>query len=224
MEAMDSTHPHATVTDPDAAAYLSDPLKAVYIYPFIGVARSAGEVAQRYGVRLNALMYRIGCLQRLGLLQQVGERTRQGKPVRLYRATADAFFVPLASTQLENLEAMVDRWSQSLQPVYLRNFARTLHAHGRGWGVRISREFDGRLMIAPAQGPEAFFDYLQDDAPAIVEGWFADLRLDDTDAKAFQHELLALYIKYYGREGRRRYLMRVGMTPLASEEELPVAW
>lgn len=224
MEGRDSTKPWWTVHDPEAADYLSDPLKAVFIYPFIGRERTAAEVAAEQGVKLNALAYRIGRLTALGLLRQVGTRPREGRAAKVYRATADAFFVPLASTRLENLEAMVDRWSQSLQPMYLRAFARALTAHHPHWGVRISREWNDALMIAPAMRQESFFNYFEPDAPAIVEGWFSDLWLDDADAKAFQGELLALYLKYLGREGRRRYLLRVGMAPLPDGTELPQRW
>jgi hypothetical protein len=216
--------PSMTVRDPEAADYLSNPLKAVFIYPFIGRARSASEVAREHGVRLNAMAYRIERLQQLGLLRAAGEARRGGRTVKRYRATADAFFVPLSATSLDTLESMIDQWSQSLQPLYLHALARTLGERHRDWGVRISREADDRLMIAPATGEAGFYNYFEPDAPAIVEGWFSDLRLDDADAKALQGELLMLYLKYLGREGQRRYLLRVGMTPMPDGDALPERW
>ncbi len=219
-----AVQPSLTVDDADAADYLSNPFKAVFIYPFIGRARSASEVAAEHGVKLNAMAYRIERLQQLGLLQPAGSQRQRGRAVQLYRATADAFFVPLASTSLENLESMIDQWSQSLQPMYLHALARTLSDRNRNWGVRISREADDRLLIAPATGEDAFYNYFDPDAPAIIEGWFSDLRLDDDDAKALQGELLMLYLKYFGREGKRRYLLRVGMTPMPDDTVLPDRW
>jgi hypothetical protein len=220
----DGVRPWMTVHDAEAADYLSNPLKAVFIYPFIGRARSSGDVAAAHGVKLNAMSYRIERLQRLGLLREAGVERRRGRVVTLYRATADAFFVPLAATSLENLESMIDQWAQSLQPMYLHALARTLSDRHRQWGVRISREADDRLLIAPATGEEGFYNYFEPDAPAIIEGWFSDLRLDDGDAKALQGELLMLYLKYLGREGKRRYLLRVGMTPMPDDSALPERW
>ncbi|MES2670045.1 MAG: hypothetical protein V4673_06440 [Pseudomonadota bacterium] len=219
-----AVQPSLTVHDAEAADYLSNPFKAVFIYPFIGRARSASEVAAEHGVKLNAMAYRIERLQQLGLLRAAGSQRQRGRAVKLYRATANAFFVPLASTSLENLESMIDQWSQSLQPMYLHALARTLSDRNRQWGVRISREADDRLLIAPATGEEAFYNYFEPDAPAIIEGWFSDLRLDDEDAKALQSELLMLYLKYFGREGKRRYLLRVGMTPMPDDTVLPDRW
>ena len=220
----DAIQARRTVHDAEAADYLSNPLKAVFIYPFIGRARSASEVAAEQGVKLNAMAYRIERLQKLGLLRRAGHHRQNGRAVNLYRATADAFFVPLSSTSLENLESMIDQWSQSLQPMYLHALARTLSDRNRHWGVRISREADNRLLIAPATGEDAFYNYFEPDAPAIIEGWFSDLRLDDEDAKALQGELLMLYLKYLGREGKRRYLLRVGMTPMPDDTALPDRW
>ncbi len=219
-----AVEPWLTVHDTDAADYLSNPFKAVFIYPFIGRARSASEVAAEQGVKLNAMAYRIERLQQLGLLKAAGNQRQRGRAVKLYRATADAFFVPLSSTSLENLESMIEQWSQSLQPIYLHALARTLSDRDRNWGVRISREADGLLLIAPATGEEAFYNYFEPDAPAIIEGWFSDLRLDDGDAKALQGELLMLYLKYLGRKGKRRYLLRVGMTPMPDDTVLSDRW
>jgi hypothetical protein len=213
-----------TITDPAAAAWLCDPCRAVFLYPFIGRERAAAEVAKAYGVALNTLGYRIKRMQALGLLTSTRQQAREGRPVRYYRAVADAFFVPMNEhTPTNTLEKMVDHWSQALQPLFLKNFTAALNQRPGLWGVRISREGDGRLMIAPAQQPEYFYDYFNQEAPSIIEGWLTDLRLDDADAKDFQRDLLKLYLKYMGREGRRRYLLRVALTPLL-KGELPAAW
>jgi hypothetical protein len=224
MEARVSTRRSITITDRRAASYLSDPCKAAFIYPFIGRSRTAGEVAREQGVPLNKMHYRIERLVALGLLAVEREERRAGRSIKHYRATADAFYVPLEATGFDALEPMIDQWSQCLQPLFLRNFAQALRDRHPTWGVRISRERDGRLLVAPAVREDSFYDYFQEQAPSILEGWFSDLRLDDDDAKAFQHDLMGLYLKYLGRGGRRRYLMRVAMTPLADEGALPPSW
>lgn len=224
MTAANSTRAPRTITDPEAADYLADPAKAVYVYPFIGRERTAKEVADTYGVRLNALAYRLQQLQRLGLIEVTREAPRAGRPVKYYRAVADAFFVPLTATRLDGLEHLIEQWSQALQAVYRTSLARTLERERGGWGVRISREANGRLLIAPATNADGWYDYFKPDAPAILEGWFMDLRLDDADAKRFQAELAALYFRYLGRQGRRRYLIRMGLTPLPDEDALPPEW
>jgi predicted transcriptional regulator len=202
-----------TVTDPKAAKFLSSPDKAYFLYPFIGQERCVADVAKHYKLAANTVLYRVQTLVRLGLVRQTRIEARRGRPVRYYRAVADALFVPLKRTQMHDLAAMIDAWSQSLQPLYAESIARTLLDQGGDWGVRISREGNGQLLIAPAQRPDYFYDYFNEDAPAILEGWF-DFWLDAGDAKALQHDLMALYFKYYGRKGATRYLLRAGLTPL----------
>jgi hypothetical protein len=212
-----------TITNPEAAAYLSNPHRAVFLYPFIGKERSASQVALEYRADLRAYLYQIGRMQRLGLLQHTRTEKRKGSPVKHYRASADAFFVPLSATKLEGLEAMVDAWSQSLQPVFLKSFIAALQATDHNWGVRIARDALGRLEIAPATNPETGLDLLAPEVPVILEGWFTDLHLDHADAKALQHDLLQLYFRYAGKVGAQRYIIRMAIAPMG-KEELPPAW
>jgi hypothetical protein len=212
------------IINPKAAAYLSNPAKAVFLYPFIGRERSASEVAREYMADLKAYLYQIERMLKLGLLRHTRTKTRKGSPIKYYRAVSDSFFVALNATPLENLENMVDAWSQSLQPLFLSSFVAALEATGQRWGVRISREPNGQLLISPARNATTAHNPLELDAPAVLEGWFTDLRLDHTDAKTLQHELVALYLRYLGRGGAQRYIIRVALAPMTSEDELPPAW
>jgi hypothetical protein len=80
------------------------------------------------------------------------------------------------------------------------------------------------LRIGPAVDAQLPYDYLQPEAPAILEGWLTDLWLDDADAKQLQTELDQLYRKYRGRAGARRYLMRIALAPLADQVNIPERW
>lgn len=212
------------ITNPKAATYLSNPHKAVYLYPFIGRERSASDVAREYKSDLKAYLYQIERMLKLGLLRQICTKTRKGSPIKYYRAVSDSFFVPLNATPLENMESLLDAWSQSLQPVFLKSFIAALESTSERWGVRIAREENGQLLISPASNAITAFNPLEQDVPAMLEGWFTDLRLDHGDAKDLQHELVALYLRYLGRGGAQRYIIRVALAPMTSEGELPPAW
>jgi hypothetical protein len=212
------------ITNAKAAAYLSNPAKAVFLYPFIGRERNASEVAREYMADLKAYLYQIERMQQLGLLLHTRSQIRKGSPIKYYRAVSDSFFVPLSATPLETLENMLDAWSQSLQPVFLKSFIAALESTGQRWGVRIAREENGQLQIAPASNVITAFNALDQDVPAVLEGWFTDLRLDHSDAKILQHELVALYLRYLGRGGAQRYIIRMALAPMTSEDELPPAW
>ncbi len=225
MKAINSTsYAPLEIDNVKAAAYLCDPHKAVFLYPFIGCERSAAEVARAYNADFKAYLFQIERMQQLGLLQHTQTKSRKGSPVKYYRAVSDSFFVPFKVTQLENLEAMLDAWSQSLQPVFLKSFIHGLYSTQANWGVRIARESNGQLSIAAANQADRAYNMLEPTAPAMLEGWFTDLRLDPEDAKALQHELVALYLRYLGRNGAQRYIIRVALAPMQDKTELPPAW
>ncbi len=225
MKQQNSTsYPPLEITNTKAAAYLCNPQRSVFLYPFIGRERSASEVAQEYKANLKAYLYQIERMQQLGLLRHTQTKTRKGSPVKYYRAVADSFFVPFTATNLESLESMVDAWSQSLQPVFLKSFIHGLESTGEHWGVRIARENNGLLSIAAANNAVAALDLLAPDVPVLLEGWLTDLHLDQTDAKAFQHELVSLYLRYLGRNGAQRYIIRMALAPMPDQSELPPAW
>jgi hypothetical protein len=214
---------HETVSG-EGATLLADPFRAVFLYPFIGRERTASDVAREFDMKLGTVLYQIKCFCRAGLLRVTRLEKRGGSSIKHYRATANAFFVPLEFSNVESIEVLLNRWNQSLQPVYLRGFATALKAVAPSWGVRISRDPGGRLMIAPAHCAERDWDFFAPDSPVLMEGWFTDLRLNLADAKAFQAELVGLYFKYLGREGTQRYIVKVALAPMADAQELPPQW
>jgi DNA-binding MarR family transcriptional regulator len=217
------TLPSMSVTG-EAAELLSDPLKALYLYPFIGKERTASDVAREYNLTLGKVLYQIKRLVKLGLLRVTRLEPRDGSSVKYYRSTADAFYVPFEATNQASLEDLLNRWSLALQSLFVRSFVRALSDVGPQWGVRISRDINGRLSIMPAARADSDWDYFAPHSPVLLEGWYTDLRLDLADAKAMQQELIALYLKYYGREGAQRYIVRVALAPMADAQELPPEW
>lgn len=65
---------------------------------------------------------------KLGLLLHTRTESRKGSPIKYYRAVSDSFFVALNATPLESLENMLDAWSQSLQPLFLKSFIAALES------------------------------------------------------------------------------------------------
>ncbi|MFC6592254.1 winged helix-turn-helix domain-containing protein [Deinococcus lacus] len=95
-----------TLTTPEQARLLSDPAAVRHLYPFIGRTLSTSEAAREIGVSTERMMYRVKQFLAVGLLEQVSERRRQGRPVRLYR-TPGGLRVPFALTPFEDLEAQL---------------------------------------------------------------------------------------------------------------------
>ncbi len=104
-----------TVTDPEQARLLTEPVSKEFFKPFLAHERSASEAAKMLKTSLNTTLYRIKTLLRAGLLEVTRERPRKGRAVKLYRSVYDAYFVPFKVTPYATLEERL--WVQA-KPIF----------------------------------------------------------------------------------------------------------
>ncbi len=133
-----------TVTDPRAAALLSDPDWVPWIEPFLGRTRSIAAVAEELGRPLDAVRYRVRRLHEVGVLEVVGQRPRAGRPIRLYRTVADGFVVPFEATPFVDLEERILATMTAQARAFARSAAQLLR-EGGAEARRIYRAPDGTV-------------------------------------------------------------------------------
>ena len=208
------------VTDPEAANLLADPAQLELLEPFFRGDVVLGELAKELGVKLNTLLYRVNKLIELGLVEVVREEPRRGKPVKIYRATAESFFVPFESTTSVSLGGMLAGLTREGERLFYREAARALQTFASSWGLHIVLNEQKKLMlvITDSQGgyTEASIDiFFGPSAPALFlgDGW---LTLDFATAKKMQRELFDLFKRYTDAQkpGEQRYAYRLGLTPV----------
>lgn len=115
---------------PDQARLLLDESHLSVLKEVLRVERGAGEVALRTALPLKQVHHRLGRLVESGLVTVVGEKSRQGRPVKLYRAVAPAYRVPLpllAAADLRELllhlmKVPMQERAQAAASFYQRNF------------------------------------------------------------------------------------------------------
>ena len=160
---------------------------------FIGRERSVAEAAHELRLGLDATLYRVRRLHRAGLLELRGMRPRGGRPVKLYRAVHEAWFVPFESLPHADLEETFLELHVAHARVIAKAAARAL---GRSaWsGYVIERNDDGRLWMRGARADGGRFGLEAVDAggtDAMVE-----LRLAPADARRLNEELVALLRRF----------------------------
>jgi hypothetical protein len=119
------------VHDPRQAAVFTQPRLRRILLWFTRRPKSVGEAAAATGMDLKRTHYFVHRLAALGLIVIVGERRRAGRPVKLYRAIGDSFFVPDdAATKgfgddlaLELRESLASQRSQSEGGILFTAFA-----------------------------------------------------------------------------------------------------
>lgn len=210
------------IEDADAARALTDSKQQRYLLPFIREELSLSEAARRLEVRPNTLLYHVNKLLALGLLEVAQVKQRRGRASKLYRASAERFFIPFSLTQADTVESFsIDNSVQ-----FERRFQRDLIAAeievGDDWGVAIYVMADGSLSIDLTSSREhptedtAFI--LNDEHPAVWSSWL-ELNLSFKEAKTLQKELVDLWSRYKQRSNpdELSYTLRLGLAPVKSD-------
>ena len=185
------------VADHRAAAALESPRQRRILLLLVERARSLSELSRLTQAPLNLLHHHVRKLMALGLLRIEREEARSGAPVKLYRATARAFFVPAelmkqvpgASQDAQLRESLARSLALSLQGV--------VYFHdGQGPRMRLVRE-PGRRATA-------------------AETWL-ELHLSDAAAGELEQEIRSIFLRFQSRPGKggRRYLVHAAIAPIS---------
>lgn len=181
------------VDDPMAARLLLDEGFRAVLGAFVGRERGVAEAAAELRMGLDAALYRVRRLRRAGLLVVAGARPRGGRPVKLYRAAHDAWFVPFEVLPYADLEETFFELHVEQARAIARATARALQRSA--WsGYVVEHEGDGRLGMRGVRAEGASL------APPTVEAGGTDamvaLRLAPADARRLNEELVALLQRY----------------------------
>lgn len=200
------------VSDPQAAAFLSDPERSFYLGPFLDREVALTEVAQELQLPLGRMHYWVTRLLALGLIRVSRVQQRPGRPVRYYRSIAPAFFLPFAATPAETLEAQLVREGITYQRRMSGAQARASGDLPRDHGTLITRTgVDGHGIRAQP------FPERNTDTP-VFSTWL-ERPYRDADAQALLAELQALAERYSTlpepEEGEGRvFYLRLALAPL----------
>jgi hypothetical protein len=203
-----STDEFLTLETNAAATFLLEPKNLKLIDPFLQAELSVKEFSERTALTANAAFKIIRKLEALGMIRCSQEIVRRGKPIKMYRATAPAFFVPFAHIPAEHFIGEITRsnWDEMLRSLH------RLFSEGRlieeGYGAITARFSNGDLMLTPANAKGEVWDVTLEDSPAMVATWMR-LQLSFSDAKALQRDLVRLFSSYQKHDGGGEYLMGV---------------
>ena len=200
-----------TVTDPEQARLLTEPVSKEFFKPFLAHERSAAEAAEMLKAGLNTTLYRIKTLLRAGLLEVTRERPRKGRAVKLYRSVHDAYFVPFHVTPYATLEERL--WVQA-RPI----FADLVGAYAAA--LRDNERYGHHVFIGD-NGAVWTSDRLPELTPAGLPLTYSDMSvwLLDEDARSVGLELKNVFERVRGAgtaagDEKRLYTCMVALLPL----------
>ncbi len=205
-----------SIYNPEAAAILTNPHTLRQLEPFLARENTVKDAAEETGEKPNTVLSRVRRFVRLELLEVVREEPRQGRAVKVYRSTADGFFVPFEATSAESLEAALAERDAYWQALLRHNVVRSRLEKVETYGTRIYRDPRGRLQVQMAVTPEQNTTTLAPDDPAVLSAWRDAVYLDFEDAKMLQREMFDLLKRYQQKRGAQRYIVRLGLAPITA--------
>lgn len=202
------------VTDADAADLLVNPYTLRQLAPFLGQECTVTRAAQETHAKPNTVLARVQRFVKLGLVQVVREEKRKGRAVKVYRSTADIFFIPFEATTAATLEAVLQERDVYWETLLRRGVVRARIDDVGTWGTRVYRDASNRLQVQTAVTPSQNYTLLDAERPAVLSAWRDSVYLNFADAKALQREMFDLLKRYHQKAGAQRYIVRLGMAPL----------
>jgi hypothetical protein len=188
------------VLDPGAGAVFANPQLRRILMLFAARSLSLSQAAARSGIDLKRLHNHVGKLRRLGLLVVDREEPRAGRPIKFYRTSSAAFFVPIELLPRDFGEDL----AKELLGYLSENARRTVR------GAHVSAGPEGQIrarIIADEQS-----------RPQVLEIWRV-LRLEREEADALGQEIRAVLDRYeQSASGRGQvYLLLTAMARRASQ-------
>lgn len=208
-----------TVTDPEQAKLLTNPISKVFFKPFLARECTVSRAAEEVGCKVNTMLYRVKTFVRAGLLEVAHTEKRVGRPIKHYCSVHDAYLIPDGVTPYADLE---ERLKTQIQPFWETLMRSLAHAYQeRGWG--------GQYLQRTATGVVTTSLATKGDGDGLTDFWsalppfdvYSDMALNLTpeEAEALAHRLLGVLeeasqnIATKKCKGTRRYVLQVALVP-----------
>lgn len=204
-----------SLTDREAANFVSLPASSRYFLPFLARESAAAPVARELGVDVGAVAYRIKQMLGLGLIHRTRSQARAGRPVQYYRSVADEVFAPLELTPLDSVRDLFDRGRRDSQDALEASLERAWLDLGRDgrWGTRLYRSsptgpVNRDFVPAHETSTDFWATVLSPTSPAVWDQ-HAQLQLNRGEAKQLQCDMAALVATYAAKQTEAADIFRI---------------
>lgn len=179
------------------------------IGPFMRAEHTLGSAAAELDMAASTLAYYVGRFVKAGLVEVVRLQPRAGKPIPVYRATADEFHIPFSAMPSGRRDEFLHSSRKHVLAEFVAAIDRQLVDDHDDNGIRV--------VADPVRGVQIDFIDNGTDDDLVATEWWGSIRLTDDDARAMRTELEAIVARYTGREaegrGSRGYIAMVGLVP-----------
>jgi hypothetical protein len=175
--------------------------------PFMRADHTLGSAAAELEMPASSLAYYVARFVKAGLVTVVRELARAGKPIPVYRATADEFQVPFHAMPPGRRDEFLNVSRRHILAEFTAAVDRA-----------IVDDDDNGIRVVPHAVRGVQIDFIEGTRPADIAAteWWGKIRLTDDEARQFRDELEDLITRYSEDRdgpGRRSHIAMVGLVP-----------
>ncbi len=212
------------IRDPEQAKLLSNPESFRYFEPFLARDCTVSRAAKELNIEIDTMLYRVKTFLKVRLLRVVRLEPRRGRPTKVYRSSAEAYYIPFEMTPFEDVEALFLSGRKANDAILVPRFAKAIRQLGRE-GRQIYRDNKGEVWTSSAGGVDDMFIGLENTTTLkqnlqrkpIGENSSDILKLTEKEARDFVFELYKLWGKYKkgrGKAKRKSYFLEFAFVPM----------
>jgi hypothetical protein len=212
------------IQDPEQARLLSNPESLRYFEPFMARDCTISQAAKEVKCNVDTMLYRVKIFVKTGLLKVVETQSRRGRSVKVYRSSADEYYIPFEITPFEDVEEFFRRSRKANELILLPRIAKALRQVGRE-GRKIYRDDKGEVWSSSAGSMDDVFTGLEDSEKLeqrlrqksqMAENSNDILWLTDTEARDFVVDLYKVWGKYKrgDKSKRKPYFFEFAFVPM----------
>jgi hypothetical protein len=193
------------VLDPPAVELLTNVRTLRFLNPFLRDAHTLTSAAAAIHRPASSMAYWVPRFVRLGLIVHLGNETRAGAPMPVYRAAARRLTVPFARLPFDRRVALLDTGRRRLLDRFLD-------------GVDEEMERSGDFVLEFSPSGETGAAIQLRDRPGhergreFTDGW-AVFELTEEDAIQLGRDIEALIERYSLKSGPRKFIVHGGVAP-----------
>lgn len=214
------------INDSEQAKLLTGPESFRHFTPFLARDCTVSQAAKEIGCHVDTMLYRVNAFLKADLLKVVGTEPRRGRPVKVYRSSADAYFIPFVVTPFEDIETVIKLQNQRNGDIIAHHLAKTIRQSGKD-GRHIFRDVHGEVSVhSGADVGDAVLNL--DDLPELARKMYEqqrvigesasdELELSDDDAKEFMLEFYKSWRAYKNKQTTKRkkkYFLQFSFVPM----------
>jgi hypothetical protein len=208
----------------EQAKLLTNSESFCYFEPFMARDCTVSQAAKEVHCNVDTMLYRAKTFVKAGLLKVVKTQARRGRSVKVYRSSADEYYIPFEITPFEDVEAFFRQARKANEQILLPRFAKIIRQIGRE-GRKIYRDDKGEVWTSSASGLNDTFFSLEDTQAveqnirrrqSMAENSNDILWLTEEEARDFVVELYKAWGKYKrtDKSKRKPYFLEFAFVPM----------